>query len=183
MNVIRHRIDEFWKSMDNLKDASVLEDVSRTQQSVEAALQLKIEKHLNIASEILIPGLEAEDSPLEQASNTMPDTNTSMGTITQNANEPQLESEFEAQLMASSGQPIDIENKEADFSWQGDQSQPNPGDDNDFMFNEMMTTTPTQEGTPSVNEFLKTPEFDGEKSPEDTTNDDSLKPETTKDNN
>jgi hypothetical protein len=132
----------------------------------------------------------------------MPDTNTSMGTITQNANEPQLESEFEAQLMASSGRPIDIENKEADFSWQGDQSklkfsvdctsnitpnhllgQPNPGDDNDFMFNEMMTTTPTQEGTPSVNEFLKTPEFDGEKSPEDTTNDDSLKPETTKDNN
>lgn len=48
--------------------------------------------------------------------------------------------------------------------------QTNPDDDNDFLFNEMMATTPTQEGTPSVNEFLNTPEFDGEKSPGNTAN-------------
>lgn len=37
----------------------------------------------------------------------------------------------------------------------------------------MMATTPTQEETPSVNEFLRTPEYDSmAKTPEQTGNDD-----------
>jgi len=40
-------------------------------------------------------------------------------------------------------------------------------DDTDFMFNEMMTTTPPQGETASVNEYLQTPEYDNiNKSPE-----------------
>lgn len=41
------------------------------------------------------------------------------------------------------------------------------------MFNEMMATTPTQEETPSVNEFLRTPEYDSvTKTPEMSGSDD-----------
>jgi hypothetical protein len=45
--------------------------------------------------------------------------------------------------------------------------QSNAVDDTDFMFNEMMTTTPPQGETASVNEYLQTPEYDNiNKSPE-----------------
>ncbi|KAG2174172.1 hypothetical protein INT43_004192 [Umbelopsis isabellina] len=183
INGIRQRIDEFWKDMQDLKSASELSDVSRTQQKVEETLELKIEKHSNIAIEISIPGLEAEEPPLDEASSTMPQESPGLDTNGQNANEPHLESEFEAQLMATNDQPEDIENKAADFSWQADQNQTNPDDENDFLFNEMMATTPTQEGTPSVNEFLNTPEFDGEKSPGATANDDTINVNITENSN
>lgn len=53
----------------------------------------------------------------------MPQESAVLDTNAQNANEPQLESEFEAQLMAANDQPEGMESKAADFSWQGDQSK------------------------------------------------------------
>ncbi|GAB5590468.1 hypothetical protein Unana1_05368 [Umbelopsis nana] len=177
LNSIRQRVDGFWTAINVLKEAFNLEGVSLSQQTMEESLQLKIERSSEFVREVEIPGQDAEDPLPDHISNMMANTSTIPGGESQMDSEPQIESEFEAQLMASSNQHVENENKDAEFSWQADQSHSNPVDDSDFMFNEMMTTTPPQGETPSVNDYLQTPEYDnGNKSPEQSGNDDMANP-------
>jgi hypothetical protein len=160
---------------------------------MEESSSLKIEHNSELVHHVQIPGLEAEDPIPDRTTNLIRDVSSMPGGDPQISSEPQLESEFEAQLMASS-QHVEDSNKEAEFSWQSQGKhvtyrlydmegceyklnvsvgQSNAIDDNDFMFNEMMATTPSQEETPSVNEFLRTPEYDSvTKTPEQSGSDD-----------
>jgi hypothetical protein len=148
LNAIMQHIDGFWKSISELKDTSDLEvnifyicgefcdaapvqdvntiipkGVSRTQKSMEESLKLKIEHNPEFVQHVDIPGLEAEDPLPDHTSTLISNTNTISREDLQMDSEPQIESEFEAQLMASSNHHVESESKEAEFSWQADQSK------------------------------------------------------------
>lgn len=89
---------------------------------MEESLQLKIEHSSEFVREVEIPGQDAEHPLPDHTSNMMANTSTIPGGDSQMESEPQIESEFEAQLMASSNQHVENENKDAEFSWQADQS-------------------------------------------------------------
>lgn len=84
---------------------------------MEDSLNLKIEHSSELIHQVQIPGLEAEDPIPDHTSNLIRDGNTLPGNDSQIGGGPQLESEFEAQLMASN-QHVDDGNKETEFSWQ-----------------------------------------------------------------
>ncbi|KAI9288973.1 hypothetical protein BC943DRAFT_272200, partial [Umbelopsis sp. AD052] len=117
LNSIRQRIDGFWKNMNEVKDISDLEGVSRSQKIMEESTNLKIEHNAELVHHVQIPGLEAEDPIPDHSSNLIRNVNSMPGVDSQINSEPQLESEFEAQLMAST-QHVEDSNKEVEFSWQ-----------------------------------------------------------------
>jgi hypothetical protein len=84
---------------------------------MEDSLNLKIEHNSELIHQVQIPGLEAEDPIPDHTSNLIRDGNALPGNDSQIGGGPQLESEFEAQLMASN-QHVDDGNKETEFSWQ-----------------------------------------------------------------
>jgi len=79
---------------------------------MEESSNLRIEHNSELVHHVQIPGLEADHT-----TNLIRDVSSMPGGESQIGSETQLESEFEAQLMASS-QHVEDSNKEAEFSWQ-----------------------------------------------------------------
>ena len=84
---------------------------------MEESSNLRIEHNSELVHHVQIPGLEAEDPIPDHTTNLIRDVSSMPGGESQIGSETQLESEFEAQLMASS-QHVEDSNKEAEFSWQ-----------------------------------------------------------------
>lgn len=84
---------------------------------MEESSNFKIEHNSELVHHVQIPGLEAEDPIPDHTTNLIQDVSSMPGGESQIGSETQLESEFEAQLMASS-QHVEDSNKEAEFSWQ-----------------------------------------------------------------